>query len=121
MKEQSQRQLRVGQQIRHELARLLQHGGFDDPLLEDSGEITVTEVSMSPDLKNARAYVVQLGRNELDDETLKALNEIAPKLQGPMARNLGLKATPRLRFEEDKTFANAQRLHAVLSNIPKGE
>lgn len=117
MKEQSQRQLRVGQQIRHEIARMLQHGDFDGENLDHAGEITVTEVSMSPDLKNARAYVLHLGDDQLDKDTLKALNEIAPKMQGKIGRNLGLRSTPRLRFEEDKAFATAQRLNAVLSGI----
>lgn len=118
MKEQSQRQLRVSQLFRHELASVLIHGGFDNPLLQDSGAITVTEVTMSPDLKNARAYVLHLGDNAMDKETLKALNEIAPAIQGKIGRNLGLKATPRLRFEEDTAFQNAQRLNAVLAQIP---
>lgn len=121
MKEQSQRQLRVAQSFRHELANVLIHGGFDNPLLHNSAAITVTEVTMSPDLKNARAYVLHLGDDTMDKETLKALNEIAPAIQGKIGRALGLKSTPRLRFEEDTAFQNAQRLNAVLAQIPHSE
>ena len=117
MKEQSQRQLRVAQQVRHELSNVFHHGGFNNPLLMNSEEITVTEVSMSPDLKNAKAYVLHLGDSKIDKDLLKALNEVAPALQGKIARNLGLKSTPKLRFEEDKTFLEAQRLTAVLAGI----
>lgn len=121
MKEQSQRQLRVGQQIRHELACQFLRGHFVHPALQRTTEITVSEVTMSPDLKNARAYVMHLGDDRLDKDMLKALNEIAPKIQGEIARNLGLRSTPRLRFEEDEAFANAQRLNAVLSTLKTSE
>lgn len=118
MKEQSQRQLRVAQQIRHEIVRLLQHGGFDDPLLADSGSITVTEVSMSPDLKNARAYVVHLGDETIGKDLLAALNTVAPMMQGKIARALQMRATPRLRFDEDTSFKTAHRLNDILANLP---
>lgn len=121
MKEASQRQLRVAQQIRAELSTQFHRGRFENPLLMKSEKITVTEVSMSPDLKNAKAYVLRLGNSAIDKELLKALNEIAPFLQGKIARALGLKSTPRLRFEEDKTFLEAQRLNALLAGIKSSE
>lgn len=117
MKEQSQRQLRVAQQIRGEIVRLMQRGEFDHPDLENPAAITVTEVSMSPDLKNARAYVAELGTEKIAKETLKALNEMAPHVQGQIARNLGMRATPRLRFDFDESFGNAARMNALLSII----
>ncbi len=117
MKEQSQRQLRVGQQIRHELANCLHRDQLDHPLLIHAEEITVTEVSLSPDLKNARAYVLQLGKDAIDKDVLKALNETAPRLQGPIARKLGMKSTPRLSFAEDVTYQKAQRVNALLAGI----
>lgn len=117
MKEQSQRQLRVGQQFRHELANYLHRDQVDHPLLAHAEEITVTEVSLSPDLKNARAYVLQLGQDAIDKDVLKALNEVAPRLQGPIARSLGMKATPRLHFAEDTTYQKSQRVNALLANI----
>ena len=80
--------------------------------------ITVTEVSMSPDLKNARAYVVHLGDEDIGKDMLDALNEIAPVLQGKIARELGLRATPRLRFDRDTSFKTASRLNDILANLP---
>lgn len=121
MKEQSQRQLRVGQQFRHELANYLHRDNVDHPLLVHAEEITVTEVSLSPDLKNARAYVLQLGKDAMDKEVLKALNEVAPRLQGPIARSLGMKSTPRLRFDEDVTYQKAQRVNALLANLKQSD
>ena len=63
----SQRQLRVGEQIRQTLAEILQRGHFDHPdLLDNASEITVTEVRTSPDLKNATAYIIGLGGNSAE-------------------------------------------------------
>ncbi len=119
MKEPSQRQLRVGQQVRQELMRMLKHGGFKHEALMDSEKITVTEVSMSPDLKNAKAFVLYLGVNAMPPEILKGLNDVAPHMQGKVSRLLGMRSTPKLWFAEDKAFLTGQHMNQVLSGLDK--
>jgi ribosome-binding factor A len=108
----SQRQLRVGEVMRHALAHLLERGVLRDPDLRGLS-ITVTEVSMSPDLKAARAYVVPLGGGEID-VMLEALNRAAPFLRGQLAREVRLRGMPRLVFAADESFDYAARIGALL-------
>ena len=107
----SQRQLRVGEAIRQALAEMIQRGRVID---REAGEInaTVTEVRVSPDLRNATGYVVALGPDGAD--VLAPLNRIAPALQGDLARMLHLKFAPRLHFERDVSFDAASRVDALL-------
>jgi len=104
----SQRQLRVGEEIRHVLAELFVEGRLHDPELADL-RITVTEVKVSPDLKNATAFVVPFGGG--DPEALAdALTRAAPFLRGEIAHALKLRFAPQIRFTADKSFDRAQRL-----------
>ncbi len=113
----SQRQLRVGEQLRHMIAETLQRGDFHDEILIDQAPgITVSEVRVSPDLKNATAYVVALGGRAMD-EILPALNEAAPLFQKEINRNARLKFTPRLAFKADHSFDEAQKIENILKNI----
>ena len=112
----SQRQLRVGEQLRHIIAETLQRGHFHDEALMDAGKITVTEVRVSPDLKQATAYVLALGGENMD-HILPALNEAAPVFQKDFNRKSQLKFTPKLRFRIDDSFENATRLDSILSNL----
>ena len=96
----SQRQLRVGEEIRHALSEVLGEASLRDPDLAGAA-ITVTEVRLSPDLKNATAFVMPLGGAE-------------PFLRGELARRLKLRFTPRLGFEPDLSFDNAGRIDALL-------
>ena len=115
----SQRQLRVGEQLRHIIVDTLQRGHFQDELLFDAAaQITVSEVRPSPDLKNATAYVTVLGGGDLTD-LLKALNDSSSLFQKEIGRQMKMKFTPRLRFVEDESFANAQRIEKILRDIPK--
>jgi ribosome-binding factor A len=107
----SQRQLRVGEEIRHLLAGLFAEGRLHDPKLAGL-RITVTEVKVSPDLKNATAFVGPFGGG--DPETLAtALNHAAPFLRGEVARALKLRFAPQIRFNADRSFDQAQRLEAL--------
>jgi ribosome-binding factor A len=108
----SQRQLRVGEELRHALAQLLSRGELRDPDLAGV-PITVTEVRASPDLKNATAYVMPLGGGE-ETPILKALQRAAPFLRGRLAREVTLKFTPALSFEIDRSFAEAERIETIL-------
>ena len=113
----SQRQLRVGEQIRHIIAETLQRGHFHEEILIDTaGNVTVTEVRPSPDLKQATAYVISLGGADMD-KILPALNNEAHIFQKDINAKANLKFTPKIRFKHDASFENVQRLDALLSNI----
>ena len=115
----SQRQLRVGEALRHELAGLLNRGDLHDPDL-DGQSITVTEVRIGPDLRSATAYVLPLGGSE-SGAIVAALNRAAPHLQGQMGRVLRLKFAPQLRFAIDDTFDQVTRMQRILSSLPENE
>ena len=92
----SQRQLRVGEELRHTLAQLLRPGELRDPALREAN-ITVTEVRVSPDLKNATAYVMPLaGANS--DEIMNGLKRSAPYLKAMLARTVELRQAPNISF-----------------------
>ena len=109
----SQRQLRVGEELRHALARFLREGECRDPAL-DSASITVTEVRMSPDLRNATAFVMPLGGTNAT-EVVAALNHCATFLKGCLAREVQLRNTPNLVFALDYSFDRADRISALLA------
>jgi len=109
----AQRPLRVGEEVRHALAKILREGECREPAL-GSASITVTEVRMSPDLRNATAFVMPLaGANA--DEILAALKRCAPFLKGLIAREIALRNTPNLVFELDGSFDQAERIRKLLS------
>jgi ribosome-binding factor A len=114
--EPSQRQLRAGEQIRHIVAQTLQRGHFHNDVLADSAHITVTEVKISPDLKNATAYVMSLGGINMD-EIIPALNEVHSVFQKEIGRQVTFKFTPRIRFVKDDSFDDAQRIEDILREI----
>jgi ribosome-binding factor A len=108
----SQRQLRVGEELRHALAQLLRPGELRDPALRDAN-ITVTEVRISPDLKNATAFVMPLaGANA--EEIMAGLKRSAPFLKARVARTVELRQVPNLAFAIDTAFDSAARIAALL-------
>ena len=107
-----QRQLRVGEELRHALAQLLRPGELHDPDLYDAN-VTVTEVQVSPDLRNATAFVMPLGGANAAD-TISALRRTAPYLKGRIARTVQLRLVPNLSFALDSAFDNAERIATVL-------
>jgi ribosome-binding factor A len=108
----SQRQLRVGEEIRHVLAEVLRRGELRDPELQGR-VVTVTEVRLSPDLKNATAFIVPLGGDH-SPEVLVALRRCAVYLRGVLARQLRLRYAPHVGFELDRSFDHAQRIEELL-------
>ena len=108
----SQRQLRVGEELRHEVARILDHAHFRDPDLA-SVSITVTEVRVSPDLKNATAFVTPLGGGEMG-RVVAALNRAQGYIRGQLGRGLALKFVPRVTFAADTSFDYSSRIEEVL-------
>jgi ribosome-binding factor A len=108
----SQRQLRVGEELRHVLSEVLARGELRDPDLVGR-TITVTEVRISPDLKNATAFVVPLG-GENAPETVKALKRCSAYLRGVVGHEVRLRVVPRLSFELDVSFDHAQHIESIL-------
>lgn len=108
----SQRQLRVGELIRHKLAELLARGEIHDDVIT-SHVITIPEVRLSPDLKLATVYVVTLGDTDTK-AVIEALNNNKRYIRSEVARAVNLKFAPDLRFRRDETFEEASRIDALL-------
>ncbi len=108
----SQRQLRVGESVRHALAQLLTRGEIHDDTIA-SHVITVTEVRMSPDLKIATAYIMPLGGVDLKP-VLEALDRNKKFIRAEVAHAVNLKYAPDIRFREDDTFEEAMRIDRLL-------
>ena len=108
----TQRQLRVGEEIRHVLAGVFLHAAFRDPDLTDV-RITVTEVRVSPDLRNATAFVARLGRSDID-ALLPALARAAVYLRGQVAHGMRLRIAPNLTFQPDTTLEHAMQIDALM-------
>ena len=108
----AQRQLRVGEIMRHAIADILSQGGVHDPVLE-TNLITVPEVKMSPDLKLATVYVMPLG-GQNTEPVLKALAANKSFLRTEVAYRVNLKYAPDLRFRIDERFDEAERIDKLL-------
>lgn len=108
----SQRQLRVGELVRHALSQILLRTEIRDDDLTGA-IITVTEVRVSPDNRNATAFIVPLG-GERETETVAAMNRHRGFLRGALAREIDLKHIPALRFELDQSFSEAGRIEEAL-------
>ena len=107
-----QRQLRVGEELRHLLAELLERGDMRDPDLRGAS-ITVTAVDVSPDLRNAIAFVMPLGGQD-EQRLLAALRRAAPWFRARVGEKAGLRHAPELRFQLDTTFDEADKIGALL-------
>jgi ribosome-binding factor A len=110
----SQRQLRIGELIRHKLAEMLTRGEIHDDVIA-SHVITVPEVRLSPDLKLATAFIVTLGDADLK-EVLAALERNKRFIRAELAQAVNLKFAPDIRFRRDETFEEASRIDALLAS-----
>jgi ribosome-binding factor A len=108
----SQRQLRVGELVRHALADILAQGSVHDADL-DGRIITVPEVRMSPDLRLATIYVMPLGGRDTEI-VLSALDRNKKYLRGEIAHRVNLKFAPEIRFRVDERFDEAERIEKLL-------
>ena len=108
----SQRQLRVGEEIRHLLAELLERGNMRDPELRDA-RITVTSVDVSPDLRNATAFIMPLGGQD-KERLLAAMKRAAPWFRARVGEKAGLRSAPEIRFQLDTTFDEADKIGTLL-------
>jgi ribosome-binding factor A len=110
----SQRQLRVGELVRHALAELLARGEIHDDMLL-SRAVTIPEVRMSPDLRLATIFVLPLGGKDIE-AVLAALEANKRYLRGEVARAVNLKFAPEVRFRADETFDEALRIDRLLAS-----
>ena len=108
----SQRQLRVGEEIRHVLADLFLRTEFHDKVLARE-HITISEVRMSPDLKHALVFATVLGQKDITP-LLPALKRVAPFLRAQVAPRLGLRVTPELKFVADEALEQATKINKLL-------
>jgi ribosome-binding factor A len=108
----AQRRLRVAEEIRRLLADIFLRAPFRDPELA-TARITVTEVRLSPDLRQATAFVARLGRPDIA-ELLPALARATPFLQREVARGIRLRRAPTLTFATDATLERVSRIEEVL-------
>jgi len=112
--QQSVRVLKVGERVRHILSELLARAEVHDDVLT-AHSVSVTEVRMTPDLRNATAYVKPL-LGEDEALVLKALRTNTAFLQREVAKRLGLKFAPKLAFKPDESFDEAERIERLLSD-----
>jgi ribosome-binding factor A len=108
----TQRQLRVGELIRHKLAEMLARGEIYDDVLA-AHVTTITEVRMSPDLRLATAYVMPLGGKDTKT-VIDALTRNAKFIRGEIAHAVDLRVAPDVRFREDDTFEEVSRIDRLL-------
>ncbi|MDR3526043.1 MAG: 30S ribosome-binding factor RbfA [Rhizomicrobium sp.] len=110
----TQRQLRVGETLRHALSQILLRGDIRDPDLAGVS-VTITQVIPSGDMRHAAVYCEPLGGKNAE-KVIPALNRHKAYLRGQMGHLIALKFTPDLRFVEDKSFAEAEKIEIILKS-----
>lgn len=111
----SQRQLRVGELIRHELSALFMRGDVIDPVVEKTG-VTVLEVRTTPDLKTATAYIRPFQPSGNGDALVEALMKHRKFIRGELTPRLQLKYMPEIKFRMDTSIDYASSIDALLAN-----
>jgi ribosome-binding factor A len=111
----SQRQLRVGELIRHELSALFMRGDVIDPVVEKTG-VTVLEVTTTPDLKTATAYIRPFQPSGNGDALVEALMQHRKFIRGELSPRLQLKYMPEIKFRMDTSIDYASSIDALLAN-----
>ena len=108
----SQRQLRVGELIKQSLGQIFLRDEAKVPILETKN-ITVTEVRMSPDLKNAKAYVIPLGGKNTE-KTVHVLTEFSYLIRKALSKKIEMKFLPKVSFVSDKSFDYAEKIEKLI-------
>jgi ribosome-binding factor A len=108
----SQRQLRVGEMLRHALSEILIRGDIRDADLEGVS-VTITQVKPSGDMRHANVFCEPLGGKNAD-KIIAALNRHKAFIRGQLGHMIAMKFTPELRFLEDQSFAEAQKIEDLL-------
>ncbi len=110
----SQRQLRVGEMLRHALSEILTRGEIRDPDLEGVS-VTITQVKPAGDMRHATVFCEPLGGKNVE-KIIPALNRHARFIRGEMGHMITMKFTPELRFVEDQSFAEAEKIERLLKS-----
>lgn len=110
----SQRQLRVAEEIRRTMVEILSRANFRDPDLV-SATVTISGARISPGLKNVTIYATPLG-GKREEEIIAALNRSRAYLRGELARSISIRHIPELRFELDRSFAEADHIERLLKS-----
>ena len=108
----SQRQLRVGEMVKQSLGQIFLRDEAKVPTIE-TRNITVTEVRMSPDLKNARAYVIPLGGKDTD-KVVNVLTEFSYLVRKALSKKIDMKFLPKVSFVSDKSFDYAEKIEKLI-------
>ena len=108
----SQRQLRVGEMVKQALGMIFLRDEAKVPNI-NTKNITVTEVRMSPDLKNARAYVIPLGGKD-SDKIVSTLTEFSHLIRKALSKKIDMKFLPRVSFISDKSFDYAEKIERLI-------
>ena len=108
----SQRQLRVGELIKQSLGQIFLNDEAKVPILETKN-ITVTEVRMSPDLKNARAYVIPLGGKDTEN-AVNVLTQFSHLIRKALSKKIDMKFLPKVSFVGDKSFDYAEKIEKLI-------
>ena len=113
----SQRQLKVGEELRHLISKALHRETFYDEVIEASN-ITITEVNVSPDLKNAKVYIMPLGGKQ-KLEVLESLNKIKGHIKKLISGGITLRQIPKISFIIDTSFEYAKHIDEIIKKIKK--
>ena len=113
----SQRQLKVGEELRHLISNILLKVSFYDDFITNNN-VTITEVNVSPDLKNAKVFIMPLGGKN-QNEVVNSLNKASGKIKKLMSSNINLRQIPKLYFKIDNSFDYAKNIENILNNIKK--
>ena len=108
----SQRQLRVGELVKQSLGQIFLRNEAKLPSLITKN-ITVTEVRMSPDLKNARAYVIPLGGKDTEN-AVNTLTEFSHLIRKALSKKIDMKFLPKVSFVSDKSFDYAEKIEKLI-------
>lgn len=118
MQEPSTRQLKVGQEVKSILSEVFMRGEIYDPKTFKEINITISEVKVSPDMRNATVYFIPFGSNNQDVKSMQeALANVAGKLKGIIGRKMAIRNIPSLIFRIDNSFEEAKKINDLLNKI----
>ena len=113
----SQRQLKVGEELRYLISNVLLKETFYNEHISNNN-VTITEVNVSPDLKNAKVYIMPLG-GEYQYEVLESLNKVSGRIKKLISSSVKLRQMPKIYFKIDNSFENAKNIENILKKIRK--
>ncbi|MDB2388579.1 30S ribosome-binding factor RbfA [Alphaproteobacteria bacterium] len=113
----SQRQLKVGEELRFLISNVLLKESFYNEHINNNN-VTITEVNVSPDLKNAKVFIMPLG-GEHQNEVVENLNKVTGRIKKLISSSIKLRQMPKLYFKIDNSFENAKNIENILKNLKK--